>query len=205
MRRIKGYYFITDAGLSRQGNENDVKEAESAGAALIQYRNKDVPTPQFFKEALILRQLCKKSLFIVNDRIDVAYGVHADGVHIGQSDGSLQQARKILGPKKIIGVTVHSLSQALQAQKRGASYIALAPIFATGTKHDAGLPCGIEGIAHIKKSLSIPLVAIGGITLENASAVIRAGADSICAISAVVANAHVRRTIRRFQSLFSTS
>ncbi|HNX80723.1 MAG TPA: thiamine phosphate synthase [Candidatus Omnitrophota bacterium] len=203
LRRLRGYYFITDACLSRQGNYADVKAAVRAGTGVIQYRNKNVSCQQFFQEALILRELCLESLFIVNDRIDVAYCIDADGVHIGQSDASLSQARNLLGPKKIIGVTVRTLAQALNAQKRGASYVALGPIFATGTKHDAGLPCGVTRISEIKKRLSIPLVVIGGITLSNASEVIAAGADSVCAISAVVASANVGVSIKRFQSFFT--
>lgn len=205
MQRIKGYYFITDAGLSKHGNSADVKAADFAGASIIQYRSKDISTKQFFQEALILRQLSRKSLFIINDRVDIAYCVDADGVHIGQSDASFCQARKLMGRKKIIGVTVQNLSQALQAQKRGADYVALGPIFTTKTKRDAGAPCGVELITTVKKKLSIPLVVIGGITFENASQVITAGADSLCAISAVVASSDVGISVKKFQQLFASA
>lgn len=197
-----GYYFITDAALSRAGNVSDVKNAVAAGVKAIQYRSKNADTKALYEEAMLLRAICKKSLFLVNDRVDVALAVGADGVHLGQHDFPIVVARRLLGKKKIIGLTVHSLKEALQAQKEGADYVGISPVFATLTKPDAGKPRGFALLRTIRKRLHIPLIAIGGITLENAPGVIRAGADGICAISAVVTRTDVRQEIRKFQRLF---
>ena len=199
---MKGYYFITDSGLSRAGNISDVQQAESCGVRVVQYRNKKAETNEMYKEALNLRKICKNALFLINDRIDIALAVDADGVHLGQSDMPYDAARKILGPDKIIGITVHNLSEALEGQGDGADYLGVSPIFQTATKPDAGKPAGIVLIEEIRAKVDIPLIAIGGITLANAPEVIRAGADGLCAISAVVAKENVRREIRKIQDLF---
>lgn len=202
---IKGYYFITDAKLSRSGNISDVQSALEAKVGAVQYREKDKDTARLFKEALEIRKLCKDTLFIVNDRVDIAWAVDADGVHLGQDDLALEIARKLLGKKKIIGLTVHSLEQAKNALKLGADYLAVSPVFATTTKLDTGRPTGISLIRQIKLKIALPLVAIGGITILNAAEVIRAGADSLCAISSVVTQPDVKMAIESFQVLFRSS
>ncbi|MFA6280965.1 MAG: thiamine phosphate synthase [Candidatus Omnitrophota bacterium] len=199
---IKGYYFITDGALSRRGNISDIKSAVLAGVRIIQYRAKDTETKEMYEEALRLRKICENKIFLINDRVDVALAVKACGVHLGQSDMSYKAARKLLGKKKIIGVTVHNLKEAKSAQAQGADYIGLAPIFKTSTKPDAKDPVGIELIKEIKKYVHIPLVAIGGIDFLNASQVIAAGADCVCAISAVVTQKNVKQEIKKFQKLF---
>jgi thiamine-phosphate pyrophosphorylase len=199
---VKGYYFITDSGLSRAGNVRDVRKAESCGVRIVQYRNKDANTKEMYEEAVRLREICNNALFLINDRIDVALVVDSDGVHLGQSDMPYAAARKILGPDKIIGITVHNLSEALEAQKLGADYLGVSPIFPTATKPDAGKPAGIVLIEKIRALVDIPLIAIGGINLANAPEVIRAGADGLCAISAVVTKEDVGEEIRKFQELF---
>ena len=108
----------------------------------------------------------------------------------------------MLGPEKIIGITVHNLAEAIEAQRSGADYLGVSPIFQTATKHDAGKPAGIALIEEIRARVDIPLIAIGGINLANAPEVVRAGADGLCAISAVVAKKDVGREIERFQELF---
>ena len=199
---MKGFYFITDSSLSRAGNLSDVKNAVAAGVRVVQYRNKHVDTRQMLEEALKLKKTCKNITFLVNDRVDIALASNADGVHLGQYDMPLNVARKILGKKRIIGVTAHNLKEAKQAQKQGADYIGVSPIFATGTKKDAGKPAGIGLIRKIKKHISIPVIAIGGINLQNAKEVIDAGADGLCAISAVVTKKNVKKEIEKFQKLF---
>ena len=121
---------------------------------------------------------------------------------MGQSDLPYKVARKLLGPKKIIGLTVHSLEDALEAEQLGADYIGVAPIFATSTKTDAGTPLGIKGLEEICKKVKLPVVAIGGIDLSNTQSVINAGADSICAISAVITKEDVCAEVKKFQALF---
>jgi thiamine-phosphate pyrophosphorylase len=199
---MKGYYFITDASLSRAGNLSDVAAAMAAGVRVVQYRRKQGRTPDLVAEARQLQPLCRQTWFLVNDRVDVALEVNADGVHLGQEDLSCLEARKLLGPDKIIGVTVHNVAEALAAQAGGANYLGVSPIFSTATKADAGVPTGVALVAEIRCRVSIPLVAIGGITLANVPAVIKAGADMVCAISAVVAKADVRTEIDKFQALF---
>lgn len=198
-----GYYFITDAHLSRVGNISDVKNALLAKTKFVQYRAKHSNTKEMYQEALQLRKICRKAIFLVNDRLDIALAVHADGVHLGQDDLPYGVARKLLGRKKIIGVTVHSLKEAKEAEKTGADYLSVSPVFATGTKQDAGKPVGSALLKKIKEGVSLPVVAIGGINLSNAGQIIRAGVDGLCAISAVVTKGDVRREIERFQGLFS--
>jgi thiamine-phosphate pyrophosphorylase len=199
---MKGYYFVTDSKLSRAGNVNDVQNAVAAGVAAVQYRRKDASTAELFAEAAVLRKLCPRTLFLVNDRVDIALAVQADGVHLGQDDLPLAAARKLLGQGKIIGLTVHSLAEARQAEAAGADYLGISPIFTTQTKMDAGPPAGIQLIQQIRSAVKIPLVAIGGINLANAPEVIRAGADSLCAISAIVRREDVQAEIKKFQRLF---
>jgi thiamine-phosphate pyrophosphorylase len=199
---MRGFYFITDSGLSRAGNKRDLRSALAAGVEVVQYRDKQAGTRQMYEEALQLRKLCKGAIFLINDRVDIALGVGADGVHLGSRDLPYQLARKLLGEKRIIGLTVHSLKEAREAQELGADYLGVSPVFSTGTKPDAGEPLGCGLIRKIKEDIRIPLVAIGGISLKNAREVIRSGADSLCAISAVVTKADVRKEIEKFQDLF---
>ncbi len=202
MVKISGFYFITDSNLSRAGNLSDVKSALEAGVKIMQYRNKSASTKAMWKEALKLRRICKKAVFLINDRLDIALAVNADGVHIGRDDMPYPLARKLLGKNKIIGLTVHSLKEARLAQKLGADYLGVSPVFATSTKKDAGRPKGVELIKKIKKEVKIPIIAIGGINLRNSPSVIRAGADGLCAISAVVTKPDVKKEIEKFQELF---
>ncbi len=197
---MRGYYFITDSGLSLAGNVADARAAVAAGVTVVQYRNKSNITRDMYEEALLIKGVCGGSAkFIVNDRIDIALAVGADGVHIGQEDMPYEQARRLLGPDKIIGVTVHDLDEALEAEAAGADYLGVSPVFATGTKDDAGAPCGTKLISSIKAKCSIPVVAIGGIALSNVDEVIAAGADMVCAISAVVTKGDVAAAILEFQ------
>ncbi|MFH0947453.1 MAG: thiamine phosphate synthase [Elusimicrobiota bacterium] len=202
---IGGYYFITDEKLSKAGNISDVISAVAAGVKIVQYRNKNGSTKEMYCEAVKLKKICckKNIIFLINDRVDVAIASDADGVHIGQDDIPYSVARKILGKNKIIGVTVHSVKEAENAEKQGADYLAVAPIFSTDTKKDAGKPAGISLIKKIKKVVLIPVVAIGGINLSNAKEVIDAGADGLCAISAVVTKDDVVERIKKFQAFYA--
>ncbi|MBN2442337.1 MAG: thiamine phosphate synthase [Spirochaetales bacterium] len=199
---MKGYYFITDATLSKAGIIRDVKEAISAGVKIIQYRNKNPETRVLYEEAALLKEICGDAMLLINDRIDIALAIDADGVHIGQEDMPLLIARKLLGKTKTIGVTVHNLEEALEAESDGADYLGISPVFATATKSDAGKPCGLTLIEEIRKKVSLPLIAIGGITLINAKSVVDAGADGICSISEVVTKPHVKKEILKFMELF---
>ena len=149
-------------------------------------------------------ELCRgRAIFIVNDRIDVALAVDADGVHIGQEDMPFTIARRLLGPDKIIGLTVHNVGEAEEAERLGADYIGLSPVFSTGTKQDAGAPCGIPMVRTVRERVRLPVVAIGGITRENVAGVISAGADSAAAISAVVCAEDVYRETMAFREIIN--
>jgi thiamine-phosphate pyrophosphorylase len=201
---MKGYYFITDEALSAAGIMCDVEKAVAAGVAVVQYRNKTADTRRMYDEARGIRDRCAGTgtRLIINDRIDIALAVNADGVHIGNEDMPYGEARRILGSGKIIGVTVHDVAEAVAAERAGADYLGVSPIYATGTKADAGAPCGIAMLAAIRRACAVPLVAIGGIDLSRVDECIAAGADMVCAISAVVTKADVTGEILRFQRKF---
>jgi thiamine-phosphate pyrophosphorylase len=198
---VKGYYFITDPDYSAAGLISDVNEAVDAGVELIQYRNKSAGGRVMFEEATAIKKICGKgrARLIINDRIDVAMAVDADGVHIGQEDMPYEEVRRLLGKGKIIGVTVHGVEEALEAEADGADYLGVSPVFATGTKPDAGRACGISTLRAVRRACTKPIAAIGGINLTNVDEVIGAGADLVCAISAVVAKPDVSEQIRKFQ------
>ncbi len=200
--KIKGYYFITDSTLSQAGNSSDVRKALAAGVSVVQYRDKKNDTRTMVEEALKLRKICRGVTLLINDRIDVALAAGADGVHIGQGDAQYKIARRLLGEKSIIGLTAHNVKEAKVAEALGADYIGVSPVFATSTKKDAGVPVGVEMVRSIRKHISIPIVAIGGIKLSNAKEVIGAGADAVCAISEVMTKPDVGKGILKFQQLF---
>lgn len=201
---MKGYYFITDHTLSVAGIVHDASQAVAAGVRLVQYRNKSASTRDLFAEALSLKRMCSGSStrLIINDRVDIALAVDADGVHIGQDDLPYAETRRLLGNGKLIGVTVHTLEEARLAEAQGADYLGVSPVYATSTKTDAGKACGLETLSAIRLACHVPIVAIGGITLANLSDVITAGADMVCAISAVVTKPDVASEIRLWQKEF---
>ena len=159
-----------------------------AGIRLFQYRSKTGSRKSVYETSLRLAKIARENeaTFIVNDHVDIALAVDADGVHLGQDDLPFEQARKLLGPLKLIGISTHSLEQAREAERRGADYIGFGPIFPTTTK-DAGTIQGIAGLASIRNAVTIPIMAIGGIKQETVADVIRAGADCVAIISAILA------------------
>ncbi len=196
------FYFITDSHLTRKGTVEDVEAALRAGCRIIQYREKEKSTLKMVEEARALKELCKgKAIFLVNDRLDVALAVDADGVHIGQDDMPFETARRLLGPRKIIGLTVHNLGEALDAQNQGADYIGLSAIYSTTTKKDAGAGQGPNLIRKVKPSVSIPVVVIGGIKKVHVPELVAAGADAIVAISAVLQVENVEDAVKEFRDM----
>lgn len=193
------FYFITDSSLSKNEIINDVKAVINAGCRIIQYREKNKCTKDMLEEAKQIKKLCRsKSIFLVNDRVDIALAVDADGVHLGNEDLPYGTARKMIGSDKIIGLTVHNASEAAEAQRIGADYAGLSPIFATSTKKDAGNPCGTAMIKKARAEIKIPIVAIGGITKENVAEVIKSGADAAAAISAVMCSTNIQKEVSYF-------
>jgi thiamine-phosphate diphosphorylase len=199
---IRGLYLITDASGAR-GHEEIVREAIAGGARLIQFRDKYLSKDEFRDMAFRLRKITADvgAAFIVNDDIETALACGADGVHLGQDDTLLQVARKVVGDSLIIGISTHSLAQALAAQEDGADYIGFGPIFKTATK-DAGEAKGISQLRSLKEKIKIPIAAIGGINLDNASEAIEAGADAVAVISAVSNAKDAALAARRFVELF---
>ncbi|MCK5636463.1 MAG: thiamine phosphate synthase, partial [Thermoplasmatales archaeon] len=139
------FYFVTDSELSKNNIFSDAENAIKAGCKIIQYREKNKSTKDMIEEARQLKEICEgKAILLVDDRADVALVVGADGVHIGQEDIPYETARLLLGMNKIIGLTVHNLEEAIEAEKLGVNYIGLAPIFKTDTKEDAREPIGTK-------------------------------------------------------------
>jgi thiamine-phosphate diphosphorylase len=167
--------------------ERAVAQALAGGVRLFQYRDKRGSRKDIFETSLRLARLIRRegAVFVVNDHADIAAAVDADGVHLGQDDLPLEYARKLLGPDKLVGISTHSLVQAEAAQAGGADYIGFGPVFPTATK-DAGPVQGIDNLRHIRPKIAVPIIAIGGITRDNAGDVIRAGADGIAVITAVL-------------------
>lgn len=190
-RTLKNWmlYLILDIELI--GNKDPLRIAAAAamgGVSAIQWRSKVATDRNAFLLVSRLRQLVPLNsvALIVNDRVDVAAMAGADGVHLGQNDFPLNEARKLLGEKGIIGVSTHSQEEAMEAEKGGADYIAVGPIFSTSTKKDAGTPLGLRKITELKKVIKIPLIAIGGINETNIKEVVSAGADIVAVAAAII-------------------
>ncbi len=180
-------YAITDTQLSNCTHPEIVTRMLAGGARIIQLRDKDLNAREMLeavRECLKLTRPVRVPL-IINDRVDVAMAADADGVHLGQEDLSVEEARALLGPKKIIGVSTHSIAQVEKALLTSANYVAVGPIFHTSTKVNPDPVVGLELVRQARQVTSLPLVAIGGITLERAPEVLAAGADSVAVISAL--------------------
>lgn len=198
-------YVIIDGKMSRGRSNLLVAEAAIAGGAdVLQLRDKEAGSGRFYREALQLRKLTRdaKVPFIVNDRLDIALAVDADGVHVGQADLPASVVREIIGSGKILGVSADTVEEAILAEKDGADYLGVGPVFeARGTKPDAGEPLGVDRIARIRRHCRIPIVAIGGITAENALKVREAGADAAAVISAIVSADDISRAASRLKRI----
>jgi thiamine-phosphate pyrophosphorylase len=198
---MRGFYFITDGMNSTKTDLEAVKEALDGGASLIQYRDKERSPEEKIPLARKLRLMCSgRAIFIINDDVEVAAECDAYGIHLGQDDISLKTARYLLGGDKLIGMTVHNVEQAIKADKGGADYVAISPIFATGTKSNAGEPVGLQMIRDVKAAVKMPVAAIGGINESNVDSVISSGADMVCAISATAHKQDIKSAVRYFSS-----
>jgi thiamine-phosphate pyrophosphorylase len=204
--RDLGLYVVTDEGLSRgQSHSLIARLALEGGADAIQLRDKSMGGRALMVQALKIRRLTKEAgkLFTVNDRLDIALACGADGVHLGQEDMALADARMLAPRPFIIGITVHDVDEAKEAGHGGADYVGLSPIFVTGSKADAGAACGVEMIRAVKSAVSVPVVAIGGIGPSNAREVLEAGADGLAVISAVVGQPDIVAAARRLKAVIS--
>jgi len=199
-------YVVTDEGLSRGLTHAQIAEkAAIGGADVIQLRDKKRTGRELFNIASDIRASTRKTgaQFIVNDRLDIALASNADGVHFGQDDIPLTAARKIAPRPFIIGISVGSVREAVIAENEGADYVAVSPVFSTGSKCDAGPGLGLQMVTDIHKSVKIPVITIGGLHKENAEEVIEAGADGLAVISAVVSQEDITAAARDLRRIIS--
>lgn len=193
---------ITDPTLAPGRDHVAIAEAALAGGAdMIQLRDKTGSLRDLLPQARAIQARCRAhgAFFIVNDRVDLALAADADGAHVGQEDLPAVSARLLLGPARLLGVSTHDPGQAEAAQRAGADYIGFGPMFATGTKDTGYTSRGPEAIREIRKVVALPILAIGGITLENVAEVIAAGATAPAVISAVVRAADITAAAAAFR------
>ncbi len=193
-----GLYGITAENFANgKSNEECVKEMIKAGIKIIQYREKYKSLKAKAKEAKSLAKICKDNgvIFIVNDHVDIALLVEADGVHVGQDDMDIEDVRKIVGEDMIIGVSTHCKEDAVNAEKSGADYIGVGPIFKTTTKDRA--PVGLEYLEFVVNNIKIPHIAIGGIKEHNIDKIIQAGATRVCLVSEIVGAKNIADKIKK--------
>jgi thiamine-phosphate pyrophosphorylase len=191
LRQAMKVYFIMGSPNCKDNPARVLQEAIEGGITLFQFREKGfgaLKGDTKVELAKELQQICREHQipFIVNDDIDLAIALNADGVHIGQEDDPVEEVRKKIGHEKIIGVSVHSYDEAMTALEGGADYFGIGPVFPTKTKEDAKPSNGTKLIEELRnRGVSIPIVGIGGITVENAGSVIQAGADGVSVITAI--------------------
>lgn len=189
MKKIGRLCIITDTSIQNKFSHIDIAEmAIKGGADMIQLRAKNLGSAELINTASEILKICRKNnvTFIVNDRVDIAMITDADGVHLGVEDIPIKDGRKLLGKDKIIGGTAHSLGEAMFAQKVGADYIGYGHIYPTFSKHKPERPKGIKNLKKVVEKIKVPIIAIGGITVENAAEVIAAGCYGIAVIGSVV-------------------
>ncbi len=196
-----GLYVVT--GQEFSGGRPTLEVAAACikgGAGIIQLREKHWPADKLVEVGRELRKITRRAgvLFIINDRVDVAVAVEADGVHIGQQDIPLPLVRKMLAPGMVVGVSAGTPAEARAAERDGASYLGVGPIFLTGTKKDARPPGGLGLLSEIRRATGLPIYAIGGIKLGHTAAVIGAGADGVAVVSAVVGADDITAAARAF-------
>ena len=199
-------YVITDRVIGRGRSHTEIASmALGGGADAIQLRDKALSTRAFLEQACAIREITARAgrLFIVNDRIDVALACGADGVHLGQDDLPVRLARKITPGKFIIGASVRNVAEALEAASAGADYVAISPVFPTTSKDDAGPGHGLGVLLEICRTVSLPVIAIGGIGPDNLARVIEGGAEGIAVISAVVGQDDITAAARQMKTLIA--
>jgi thiamine-phosphate pyrophosphorylase len=181
-------YLVTDRDLALgRSLEWVVEKAVKGGTTMVQLREKDMETKTFIEEAMRMKNLLKAYgvTLLINDRVDVAMAVEADGVHLGQNDMPYEMARKILGSRAIIGLSVETYQQALEADKLDVDYIALSPVYTTPTKEELKEELGLEGVRKITQTTKHPAVGIGSIKAYNAGDVVRAGVNGVAVVSGI--------------------
>jgi thiamine-phosphate pyrophosphorylase len=192
IRTLPRVYAITDVKVSGLSHTEQARRLIAGGATLIQLREKNLRPREFYQETTTTLDVARQSgaVVIINDRVDIAAALDAGGVHLGQDDLPPDAARELLGEQAIIGLSTHNVEQAGRAVSMPVDYIAIGPVFETETKSDTEPSVGLEGVRAVRRAVGrFPMVAIGGITFENAPSVLAAGADSVAVISALLGRA----------------
>lgn len=193
-------YLVTDeACLQHKKLFGAVEEALKAGVTLVQYREKNGLGKEMLRKASALKKLCHRYHvpLLVNDRLDIALLSGADGVHLGQDDIPVAEARRLAGPDFIIGATAHSVEEALKAEADGADYLGCGAVFYTNTKKDT-VPLGLEGLTAIRRAVTIPIVGIAGVTPENYPEVLATGADGAAVVSSILGAEDITAAVKSF-------
>ncbi|MFO7952908.1 MAG: thiamine phosphate synthase [Bacillota bacterium] len=207
-KKIRGLYLVTDRDLCLgRSLEQVVYDCIRGGVSVVQLREKDLPTKNFITEAQQIKKLLEPYdvPLIINDRVDVAMAVGADGVHVGQEDMPYDLARKLLGAEAIIGLSVENEKQVREAESLDADYLGVSPIFETPTKTDTKGSWGLEGLTWVRKNSRHTLVAIGGLNEENTAEVVRAGADSIAVVSALCSATNPKEAAESLSSIIQNN
>ena len=205
--KLPKIYPITDTLITGLSHAEQIERLAAGGASLIQLREKRASAREFYQAArdgmLMARRLGVQ--IIINDRVDIAIAVKADGVHVGQDDLPPDRARLLLGESRILGFSTHTLEQALAADVAPVDYVAIGPIYQTSTKERPDPVVGLETVSEIRRRISKPLVAIGGITLDGARAILEAGADSVALISDLLSGGDIAGRTQRFLARLAES
>jgi len=195
-------YAVTDRHwLGDETLYDQVKKVLDGGATFVQLREKKLDREDFLAEALEIQKLCKKYgvPFVINDEVSIAKDIDADGVHVGQSDMEAMDVRKVLGPDKILGVSAQTVEQAIIAEKHGADYLGVGAVFATGSKDDAD-DVSHETLKAICEAVSIPVIAIGGITKDNVSELAGSGICGVAVISAIFGQNDIKKATEELKA-----
>jgi len=199
--RLSGLYVILDPAVCPDRSLTEILTASAeAGARIFQYRNKTASMKEAYTEGIALRARARELgvLFIVNDRCDLALAVDADGVHLGQGDLPLDLARRVMGEKRLIGISTHNPDQVRAASAGRPDYLGFGPIFTPASKPDHDPVVGIAGVRTIRPLTTLPIFAIGGIQTDRVGEVMRAGADGVAVISAVLKAPDIKQVVREF-------
>jgi len=197
-------YLCTDRLLAMgRPITQSVEQAIQGGVTMVQLREKDASTRDFYQIALEVQAVTRRHgiPLAVNDRLDIALAIGADGVHLGQSDMPLEVARRLVGSRMFIGISAATAESALAAQKAGADYIGAGPVYPTGSKDDTGDAIGVAQLAAVCGAVSIPVVAIGGISAGNTPGIMESGADGIAVISAILSQPDITLAARALRAL----
>jgi len=205
-KKQTGLYLILDQQYTKRDIILIAEEAVEAGVDIIQYREKVLSKKASLEIAKKIRDITYKAgvIFIINDDPALALAVDADGVHLGQEDMHVNIVRKIIGKQKLIGLSTHSLEEVLEASRLDVDYIGFGPIFHSTTK-EVTTPHGIEGIKKVRQNTSVPIIAIGGISHENAAEVMSAGADGVAVISAILSANDIKKAVMEFKERIKKS